>query len=283
MPVIPRQTASALRRRTILAAALACFAEKGVQATTLEEIRVRAGVSIGSIYYHFADKQQLAHSAYVEGLESYYQAVLRDLAQHQDAQAGLEGLVRSTLERLAEPSSWLHLAFPAHELHLGAAAAVVVANLEREFAADLAGWLAPHIAIGTLAPLPVAFYLVLLFGPCDRVAEAWRAGRREPGLAEAQQVLASAAWAALRRPTPCRTSAIPQCECGAPDEGVVPRTALRVNAISPSGRGPRRHRSDLKEAPWRTRWLRVRRRSRKTLSMRQRSQSLTATGCSCAA
>jgi len=202
MPGVPRQTASVLRRRTILAAALACFAEKGVQATTLEEIRLRAGVSIGSIYYHFADKQQLAHSAYVEGLESYYQAVLRDLAQHQDAQAGLEGLVRSTLERLAEPSSWLHLAFPAHELHLGAAAAVVVANLDREFAADLAGWLAPHIATGTLAPLPVAFYLALLFGPCDRVAEAWRAGRREPGLAEAQQVLASAAWAALRRSPP---------------------------------------------------------------------------------
>jgi len=198
MPVIPRQTATALRRRAILTAAVACFAEKGVQATTLEEIRLRAGVSIGSIYYHFADKQQLAHSAYVEGLEGYYQVVLRDLAQHQDAQAGLEALVRSTLERLAEPSSWLHLAFPVHELHLGAAATVVVANLEREFAADLAGWLSPHIATGTLAPLPVAFYLALLFGPCDRVAEAWRAGRREPGLAEAQQVLAAAAWAALR-------------------------------------------------------------------------------------
>ncbi|HZQ37336.1 MAG TPA: helix-turn-helix domain-containing protein, partial [Dehalococcoidia bacterium] len=76
MPVIPRQTATALRRRAILTAAVACFAEKGVQATTLEEIRLRAGVSIGSIYYHFADKQQLAHSAYVEGLEGYYQVVL---------------------------------------------------------------------------------------------------------------------------------------------------------------------------------------------------------------
>jgi AcrR family transcriptional regulator len=199
MPAIPRQAASALRRRTILSAARACFAEKGVQATTLEAIRSRAGVSIGSIYYHFADKQQLAHSAYIEGLESYYQAVSHDLAQHQDAQAGLEGLVRSTLGWVAEPSSWLHIAFPAHELHLGAAAAAVAANLEREFAADLAVWLAPHIATGTLAPLPVAFYLALLFGPCDRFAEAWRAGRREPGLAEAQQVLADAAWAALRR------------------------------------------------------------------------------------
>jgi len=202
MPGVPRQTASVLRRRTILAAALACFAEKGVPATTLEEIRMRAGVSIGSIYHHFADKQQLAHSAYIEGLESYYQAVMRDLTQHAEARAGVEGLVRSTLGQLAEPSSWLRSAFPVHDLQLGTAAAVVVADLDREFTADLATWLAPHIATGTLAPLPVAFYLALLFGPCDRFAEAWRAGRRMPGLAEAQEVLATAAWAALRRLPP---------------------------------------------------------------------------------
>lgn len=63
MPVASRQTASALRRRTILSAARACFAEKDVQATTLEAIRSRAGVSIGSIYYHFADKQQPGDAA----------------------------------------------------------------------------------------------------------------------------------------------------------------------------------------------------------------------------
>lgn len=118
MPVTPRRAASALRRRTILTAALACFAQKGVQATTLDEIRRQAGVSIGSIYHHFADKQHLAQAVYMEGLESNYALVLRDLAEHEDARAGLEALVRTTLGRLAEPSAWLHVAIAAHELQL---------------------------------------------------------------------------------------------------------------------------------------------------------------------
>ncbi len=208
MPVMARHVALTVRRHTILNAALACFLEKGVQATTLDEIRRRAGVSIGSIYYHFADKDQLARSAYVEGLQAYHGVVLQDLGQYQDAQAGIEGIVHSALGRLAEPASWLRVAFPVHEFRLEPAAAVVIADLQREFAADLAGWLAPHIERGTLLRLPMAFYLTLLFGPCDAFAEAWRAGRRDPSIEDAQQVLATAAWAALRRPA--MTGALPK-------------------------------------------------------------------------
>lgn len=46
----------ATRRREILDAALACFVENGLVATTIEEIRLAAGASIGSLYHHFASK-----------------------------------------------------------------------------------------------------------------------------------------------------------------------------------------------------------------------------------
>ena len=48
------------RRRTILAAALACFAEHGYEATTLGQIRERSGASVGSIYHLFASKEEIA-------------------------------------------------------------------------------------------------------------------------------------------------------------------------------------------------------------------------------
>ncbi|WP_411072565.1 ScbR family autoregulator-binding transcription factor [Streptomyces sp. cmx-4-25] len=47
-------------RRTILESAAAVFAERGYERTTIGEILVRAGVTKGALYFHFASKEELA-------------------------------------------------------------------------------------------------------------------------------------------------------------------------------------------------------------------------------
>jgi AcrR family transcriptional regulator len=47
------------RSKEIVAAALACFAESGFAATTLDHIASRAGVGKGTIYLYFGDKRAL--------------------------------------------------------------------------------------------------------------------------------------------------------------------------------------------------------------------------------
>ncbi|MEW5660138.1 helix-turn-helix domain-containing protein, partial [Streptomyces cinereoruber] len=47
-------------RRTILESAAAVFAERGYERTTIGEILVRAGVTKGALYFHFASKEDLA-------------------------------------------------------------------------------------------------------------------------------------------------------------------------------------------------------------------------------
>lgn len=54
------------RRADILAAATEVFADKGVERTTMQEIATRAGISAGSIYHYFADKDALLESTLVE-------------------------------------------------------------------------------------------------------------------------------------------------------------------------------------------------------------------------
>jgi AcrR family transcriptional regulator len=58
-PPRPQQLRSKQKRDALLQAALSLFAERGYEATTIEEIAHQAGVAVGGFYQHFASKQQL--------------------------------------------------------------------------------------------------------------------------------------------------------------------------------------------------------------------------------
>ncbi len=59
LPPLPQQDRSRRKRAALLAAALALFAERGYEATSIEEIARRAGVAVGSFYQHVASKRQV--------------------------------------------------------------------------------------------------------------------------------------------------------------------------------------------------------------------------------
>ena len=52
----------------ILAAALACFAERGFAATRIEEVAARAGVTKGTVYLYFPSKEELFKEVVREAL-----------------------------------------------------------------------------------------------------------------------------------------------------------------------------------------------------------------------
>src|SRR5262249_18305421 len=55
----------------MLAAALACFAELGYDATRVRHIAERAGVTEGALYRHFPSKEALAQELYRRHLNAY--------------------------------------------------------------------------------------------------------------------------------------------------------------------------------------------------------------------
>src|SRR5579875_3566334 len=59
LPPLPQQKRSKQKRDALLQAALSLFAERGYEATTIEDIAHQAGVAVGGFYQHFASKQQL--------------------------------------------------------------------------------------------------------------------------------------------------------------------------------------------------------------------------------
>ncbi len=125
----PQQERSIQRLEAILEAAVELFLEKGVVETTMSEIALRAGISIGSLYQFFPQKA----------------AVIKAL--HERFSAQLEGFIRQifaevkTLDEAAERASEslieLHAMFREQRIYMALWQAIVVdkdlSQLSNEF------------------------------------------------------------------------------------------------------------------------------------------------------
>jgi AcrR family transcriptional regulator len=91
------------RPREICEAALEVFAEKGFAAAKLDEIARRAGVSKGTLYLYFKDKQELfravVRSAIAPNIETVAGAVLASEIPFADAVRGLLARFAETAQR----------------------------------------------------------------------------------------------------------------------------------------------------------------------------------------
>lgn len=72
----------------LLDAAMRCFEERGYDDSSVHEIAVRSGVSVGTVYRYFASKEHLLeaiHHRFHEGLEAAFDAAASTLAERADA------------------------------------------------------------------------------------------------------------------------------------------------------------------------------------------------------
>ena len=85
------------RRDVILERAADLFAKQGVAATTVREIAEAVGILSGSLYHHFASKDEIVDaivSSFMDDLVSRYDAVL---AADTDPASRLIGLVKASI------------------------------------------------------------------------------------------------------------------------------------------------------------------------------------------
>jgi AcrR family transcriptional regulator len=104
MTAIPKAERIDNRRRLLLDAAAAVFAQKGFHAATMRDIATAAGMLPGSIYYHFPSKDDLLLAVYEEGVKRIADHVDTAVARHRDPWQRLEQAARAHLEMLLDRS-----------------------------------------------------------------------------------------------------------------------------------------------------------------------------------
>ena len=113
MPASPRRASSVVpavradnRLPLILDAAARLFAVKGYGATSMRDIAGAVGMLPGSLYYHFASKEELLVAVYAEGVRRIKAALAPALAQPGDPWQRLENVCVAHLVGLLEDSDY---------------------------------------------------------------------------------------------------------------------------------------------------------------------------------
>lgn len=133
----------------ILDAAATLFAAKGYQASSIRDIVKVAGMLPGSLYYHFANKDQLLVAVYAEGVRRIGAAVDAALARQNDATepwARLEAACVAHLESLLARSAYAKVVISVQPCDVPAVA--------RELIALRAGYERQFVSLIAALPLP---------------------------------------------------------------------------------------------------------------------------------
>jgi len=171
------------RPQELLAAALDLFVERGFATTRLEDVAKRAGVSKGTLYLYFANKEELFKAVVRENIVPVIGAAEDTIAEFQGHSAELlRAVVHSWWQRLgatkasgivklvmAEANNFPDLAQFYREEVIARASAMIASMLER---AVRRGEFRP-VDIPTMTQLLIAPTLMLMLskhsvGPCEQ-------------------------------------------------------------------------------------------------------------------
>jgi AcrR family transcriptional regulator len=189
--VIGTRRATGARER-LLAAALRRFGEEGTVAVNLEEIRQEAGVSVGALYHHFADKAALVDALYAEVTARFQTGFLEVLQASPSAEDGVRRAVRYFLR-------WVQHHRHETVILLGSRAeSLALTELNRRFFREVMSWWRTHAHYGAVKPLPLELIHALWLGPAQEYTRHWYAGHARRSPAAVGATLEQAAWNALK-------------------------------------------------------------------------------------
>lgn len=85
MPPIVSDSHKEKKKKEILASALVCFAKKGFQVATIDDIVVHSGISKGAIYNYFKSKDEIYLELMNADTKETYESLVKDLSTYESA------------------------------------------------------------------------------------------------------------------------------------------------------------------------------------------------------
>lgn len=186
------------RKQEILDAALACFTENGVEATTIDMIRERSQASVGSMYHHFGSKEAIAASLYVEALSEHHDYQQSLLEKARTAEEGVKAITNAYVDWVsANPEKARFILYNRSVLAKTEQADELKERTRKQYT-ELLAWFRPFVERGELKKVPQELYASLITGPAHDYARLWLSGRTKTDIKAYREVFAEAAWSTVK-------------------------------------------------------------------------------------
>lgn len=165
----------------------------------MEDIRVVAGVSVGSLYHHFPNKEAVVAALYVSLIDHYQRgaedAVARARTPRGRVRAAVEHHIRWAMSHEAATRFLL-----AHrEPEVRRLTDPTIAEMNRAPEARLEQWLGDQGAPGKQRRLAPDVYIAMVIGPAQSYVRRWLTGSTTTSPEDAIDILSAGAWRAIGR------------------------------------------------------------------------------------
>ncbi|HJW56642.1 MAG TPA: TetR/AcrR family transcriptional regulator [Burkholderiaceae bacterium] len=182
------------RKQEILDAALACFTEHGIEATTIDMIRERSQASVGSLYHHFGSKESIAVALYLDALREHGECQQSLLAAARSAEEGVKAIVYAYIDWVsANPDKARFVLYNRGALTKSEVKAELESTAKTRVS-DVLHWFQPYLESGKLKKLPTECLPSLIIGSAHDYARLWLARRVKTDIKAYREVFAEAAW-----------------------------------------------------------------------------------------
>ena len=195
------------KKRQILLVALRCFTDQGIAGTTIDMIREASGMSVGSLYHHFGNKDKIAAAVFIQGMREFAELLnsyllevenLAELDANDKVEQGIKAIVYANIDWISTNPDWARYVFHHRSVVSTAESGDKLASDMQVFLLKIITWFKPYAQQGSLRPVSIELLSSLITGPCHDYARHWLAGRYTTPLSEQREEFALAAWNAVK-------------------------------------------------------------------------------------
>lgn len=186
------------RREEILSAALSCFLDKGVDRTTLEDIRRRSGASTGSIYHFFSGKDAIFGELVLETYAHLNEAMLDAIRDAKSAEASVRAVVKQYVAWVVEEPERARFLLRAPIDRMSEAQLATLSEQNRLFLRALRDRVVERAEGGEIRRMPLDVLVAIVLGPMKEYASQYIDGIAKSSPSRAARELGLAAWNAVR-------------------------------------------------------------------------------------
>ena len=192
-----RVAATQARKESVLTAALACFALRGIEHTTVSDIQREARCSIGSIYHHFGSKEGIAEELFLDGIQRLNRGMLKKVRGSRSCEESVRAVVDYYCEwstRNQDLARYLH----SRDIDFSAESRRRLHEIHRAYITAIFTWFAPFVERGEMRILPIETYVPLISGPIQEYVRRWLSGQHRKSPRQVKALFAEAAWNAVK-------------------------------------------------------------------------------------